>query len=106
MDPREAQKIENAKAIWLASQNKQGQIALGALLTCFAIYILPGLVPAPYGLTVMVLGGAAGVTTQLSLCPEFFRSRSGSLKPAFWLLGFLWLCAAATTLGTFFGAIR
>jgi len=47
--------------------------------------------------------GAALFTISFCLHPHHFRSRRGSLTPAFCLIAFVWLCAAVPILLPLFG---
>jgi hypothetical protein len=53
--------------------------------------------------TLMGIAGAVGFTISVSLHPHYFRSRRGSLTPAFCLLAFVWLCAAVTIVFSLLG---
>jgi len=57
-------------------------------------------------LPVLSVGAAIVFTAILSSRPDNFRSRSGSLVPAFCLTAFVWLCAAVTLVLTFVGAVE
>jgi hypothetical protein len=104
MKTTEAQKIEEAKAAFLAAQTKrQTEAAFLCMLTLFVIFVLPRFVPAPFGQIIMAVGGAALFSAYFYLFPQTLRSRSGSLTPAFCLLAFVWLCAAVTTLVSLIG---
>ena len=99
MKTNEAQKNEETKAAFLAAQTKQQtKAAFLCLLALFVVFVVPRFVPAPFGLIVMLVGGAASFSASCYLFPQSLRSRSGSLTPAFCLLAFVWLCAAVTIL--------
>ncbi len=51
----------------------------------------------------IAFAGAALFSITFALRPDSFRSRSSSLKPALFLLGLLWLCAAVTAVLLLFG---
>jgi len=103
MKTNEVQKIEETKAAFLAAQTKQQtKAAFLCLLALFVIFILPRLVPAPIGLIIMGVGGAASFSAYFCLFPQTLRSRSGSLVPAFCLLAFIWLCAVVPILLSLF----
>lgn len=53
--------------------------------------------------TLMAFAGAGLFSITLALRIDQFRSRRGSLKPAFSLLGFVWLCAAGTAVFSLLG---
>jgi len=53
--------------------------------------------------TLMGITGAAGFTISFCLHPHHFRSRSGSLIPAYCLMAFAWLCGSVPFLLSFFG---
>jgi hypothetical protein len=103
MKTNEAQKIEEAKAAFLAAQTKQQtKAAFLGMLTLFVIFIMPRFVPAPFGQVVMAVGAAASFSAYFYMYPQTLRSRSGSLVPAFCLLALIWLCAAVPILLSLF----
>jgi hypothetical protein len=102
MNAHEGQTIDETKAAFLAKRAKdQTRAALLCLLTGFLVYVMPRLVPAPFGPIMMAFGGAASFSVFFLMFPQTLRSRSGSLKPALCFLAFVWLCAAISILFQF-----
>jgi hypothetical protein len=58
------------------------------------------------GFLVKAVVAAILFTATFCFYPDSFRSRSGSLIPAFCLMAFVWLCVAVMIVLTFFGAIE
>jgi hypothetical protein len=74
---------------------------LGALMLIFFCYVMP------FGsVLVQEIGAALLFTASFWFWPHSFRSRSGSLIPAFCLMAFVWLCVGVMIVLTFFGAIE
>ncbi len=87
-------------------QHAARQTRIGLILMTVAVlvlFILPRQVPTPYGALVGSLGGALLMTIYLGLLPETLRSRTGSMTPAYCLVGALWLGAATVSMLTLFG---
>jgi hypothetical protein len=104
MNTTEVQRIEEAKASFLAAQTEQQvRAAYLGMLALFVIFVLPRFVPAPFDQIIMVAGAAASFSAYFCLFPQTLRSRRGSLAPAFCLLAFVWLCAAVTILLSLLG---
>ena len=95
MKTNDVQRIEEGKAAFLAAQTKQQtRSAMLCLFVLSVTFVLPRFVPAPFGQVVMGVGAAVGFSAFFAMFSESLRSRSGSLRPAFCLLVFVWLCAA------------
>ena len=62
--------------------------ALNLIGIVLVFWVLP-----PFGAAVLLPACALIVTTQVAWAPDLFRSRSGSFKPIFWLLGWMWAIA-------------
>jgi hypothetical protein len=93
-----AQKIEEAKAAFLAaSSRRQTRAALLTMLTVVVVVIVPRFVPAPFDVVVMMVGGTILLSANLSLFPDSFRSRGGSLAPALGLVGAMLVAAVVIT---------
>ena len=86
----------------LNRQQTQAGIAQLAV-TVVTLFILPKYLASPYDGIAMGFGSAAILTVFLYLHPAPFRSRSGSLVPAVWLVVALWLLAVVTTAVTLLG---
>jgi len=71
-----------------------------AILTMSVLVFLIIILSAP-GAGVIGISGAALLTIAFGLHSHHFRSRRGSLTPAYCLLAFVWLCAAVTILFPF-----
>jgi hypothetical protein len=56
-------------------------------------------------LLLRIIGGSILFTFTFSFYPDSFRSRSGSLAPAFCLTVFVWLCAAVGGVMSLLGAV-
>ena len=107
MKTTDAQKIEEAKAAFLAAHTKrQTKAAFLCLLTLFVVFVLPELVPSPFSGIVMVGGAATSFTAYFLLYPQSLRTRNGSWTLAYCLLAFLWLCAVVVTLLSLTGRIE
>jgi hypothetical protein len=107
MKTTDAQKIDEAKAAFLAAHTKQQtKAAFLCLLTLFVVIVLPELVPSPFSVIVMVGGSATLFTAFFLLYPQSLRTRNGSWTPAYCLLAFQWLCAVAVTLLSLTGRIE
>ena len=87
------------------TQNRQ-QTQAGLVLVVVAVatlFILPEYLTPPYDVMSMGFGSAAILTVFLYLYPESFRSRGGSLVPAFCLVAALWLLAVVSTVLSLIG---
>jgi hypothetical protein len=87
------------------TQNRQ-QTQAGLVWVVVAVatlFILPEYLTPPYDVMFMSFGSAALLTVFLCLHPESFRSRSGSLVPAFFLVAALWLLAVVSTVLSLIG---
>jgi len=73
-------------------------VILSVLTIVFCCYIIPSC----SGLLKSV-GAAILFTTCFCFYPDWFRSRSRSLIPAFCLTAFVWLCAVVMVVFPFFG---
>lgn len=71
------------------------------LLTVFVVLILPQHLSAPLDLIVATVGAAVLFTVQVCLMPSAFRSRGGSMVPAYLLSGFVWVAAIVVTVLSF-----
>lgn len=67
---------------------------VGAVVTLF---ILPKYLSPPSDVMFMSFGSAVLLAVFVYVNPESFRSRGGSLVPAFCLVGVLWLLAVVST---------
>jgi hypothetical protein len=104
MKTSEVHNIGETKAAFLDAQRKQAiKSWLLCMLALFVIFVLPNFVPAPFDQIVMGVGSATVFSALVSMFPQSFRSRSGSLTPALCLLTFLWLGVTVTTLFSFLG---
>ncbi len=107
MKTTDAQRIEEAKAAFLASHTKQQtKAALLCLLTVFIVLVLPQFVPSPFSGIAMAVGAAGSFTAYFSLYHQSLRTRNGSLTLAYCLLAFMWLCAVIVTLLSLTGRIQ
>jgi hypothetical protein len=74
---------------------------LSMLMVIFFCYVVP------FGsVLVKEIGAALLFTASFWFWPDSFRSRNGSLIPAFCLTAFVWLSVAVTIVLTFFGVIE
>jgi uncharacterized membrane protein len=80
----------------LTEQAKTAILALSVL--AFTVIII-----SSHRAAVIGFSAAALLTISFCLHPHYFRSRRGSLTPAFCLLAFVWFCATIPTLLSFFG---
>jgi hypothetical protein len=55
---------------------------------------------------VKIIGGPILVTLTFCFYPDWFRSRRGSLVPAFCLTAYIWLCAAVVGIMWFLGGVE
>jgi hypothetical protein len=73
------------------------------LLWAVTVFVVCDLIPLG-SLPWRSAGAAVLFTASVALDPQAFRTRSGSLLPAYWLTGFVWLCAAVVLALSAFGA--
>jgi hypothetical protein len=63
------------------------------VIPVLAGFVLAEVPPPVLGNIGMAVGPAIGLTIGLALIPRDFRSRSGSLTPAMWLVAAMWIAA-------------
>ena len=73
-----------------------------AILT-MSVLVFSIIILSSPGAEVIGFSGAALLTIAFGLHSHHFRSRRGSLTPAFCLLAFVWLCAAVTIFFPYLG---
>lgn len=107
MKTTDAQKIEETKTAFLTTHTKQQtKAAFLCLLTLFVVFVLPEFVPSPVSGIVMLVGAAASFTAYFSLYQHSLRTRNGSLTLAYYLLGFMWLCAVVLSFLSLTGRVE
>ena len=96
MTTSEVQNFEKANAILRAWTKRHNEAALSIASPLIASFILARFFPSAFGTVAMAVGAAMGLTLGVSLIPEVFRSRRGSLKPAVCLVTAMWIGAIVT----------
>jgi hypothetical protein len=71
-----------------------------------AVLVLCFCTAVSHTVALMGFAGAALFTISFWFQPDHFRSRSGSLRPAFCLAAFGWFCAAVVIVLSVFGRIE
>jgi len=66
------------------------EAVVASVSVIFLLLILP-----QFGAPAMMIGSAVVLTALFGRAPDQFRSRHGSLVPAYFLIGAFWLLAAA-----------
>ncbi len=59
-----------------------------------------------YGSIAVMVGCASILSKYVAVLPEHFRSRSGSMMTASWLVAYLWVAAAVIAVLTLMGEIQ
>jgi hypothetical protein len=89
--------LQKANAIQKAWNRQHKRAAVLMAIPLLAGFVCARLAPPVLGNIGMAVGPAMGLTIGLALIPEDFRSRSGSLTPAVWLVAAMWVAAAVIT---------
>lgn len=97
------QKADAIQKVWSRQHNRAAVLMAIPLLAGFAC---ARFAPPVLGNIGMAVGPAIGLTIALALIPRDFRSRSGSLTPAIWLVAAMWVAAAVITALTLIGEVR
>jgi hypothetical protein len=71
-----------------------------------AVWVLVTCIFFARGAALMGFAGAAIFTVSFWSRPDSFRSWRGSLRPAFYLAAFVWVCAVSLFLLSLFGLIE
>jgi len=92
---------KNMKTTQPVMKESEKAIIISLLTIFFCCYVIPSSIQP-----LKIVGGPILFTVTFSLYPDLFRSRSGSLVPAFCLTAFVWLCAAVVGIMSFLGAVE
>ena len=85
----------------IASKPRRGLVWV--VVAVATLFILPEYLTPPYDVMFMSFGSATLLAVFLYLNPKPFRSRGGSLVPAFCLVAALWLLAVVSTVLSLIG---
>jgi hypothetical protein len=87
------QKANGFLQVWTRQHNRAAILMAIPLLASF---VVARFTPPVLGNIGMAVGPAIALTIGLAMIPRDFRSRSGSLTPAIWLVAAMWIAALGT----------
>jgi len=103
MTTHEVSNLQKAN-VFLQEWNRQhNRASILMAIPILAGFVLARFAPPVLGNIGMAAGPAIGLTIGLALIPRDFRSRSGSLTPAIWLVAAMWIAALGTVVLSLMG---